>query len=91
MGTFIPLAIWLGITVVFVILEFVADFYFLPVAIGAGVAAVSSLMAIPLIGQIIAFVIVTVLAYILFRPDKQRSRKSSGGGRHSKDNPIDFD
>jgi len=89
--TFIPLAIWLGITVVFVILEFMADFYFLPVAIGAGVAAVSSLVAIPLVGQIIAFAIVTVLAYVLFRPDKQRGRKGAPSGRHTKDDPIDFD
>ncbi len=69
--------IWFVITVVFIGLEFASRKYLLPVAMGAGVAGIAALFALPAFGQMIVFVVVTGLAYLLFKPNK--TDKDSGG------------
>ena len=75
MFEFLPLVIWLVITVAFAVLELATSIYVLPVAVGGGIAAVASLFQISLLGQIIIFAVVTLLAFVLFRPNRQRGRK----------------
>ena len=84
-ATFMPFIVWIIITVVFVVLEFVTPAYLLPIGLGAGIAAIASLINIPLFGQVIVFAVVAVLAFALFRPNRQRGKKGRG------DEPIDMD
>ena len=68
----IAMIIWLIIAIAFVLLEFFFDFYFLPFAIGAALALVTSFFGFDILWQIIIFAVVCVLAFVLFNPNKQR-------------------
>lgn len=70
--------VWLVLTVVFVVLELLADRYVLPLALGAGLAGISTFFYLPWYAQVIVFAVVTLLGYVLFKPnkaDKGRRRK----------------
>ena len=67
--------VWLVLTVVFVIVELIADRYVLPLAIGAGLAGISTFFYLPWYAQVIVFAVVTLLGYVLFKPNK--AEKSS--------------
>ncbi len=67
--------LWLIVAVVFLIAEFASSKYFMPFALGAGIALVASLFSAPLIAQVVIFVIVMLLGYLLFRPSKTRRER----------------
>lgn len=71
----VQIVIWLIVAVLFVIVEFASSKYFLPIAIGAGLALVAALFSAPLVAQVAVFVIVTLLGYLLFRPSKSRKER----------------
>lgn len=73
---------WLVAAIVFLILEFTLSAYMLPFAIGCAAALLSVAFDASLFMQILIFVVVTVIAYLVLRPDK---RKGDGDG----DDPID--
>ncbi len=70
----VPIIVWLVVAFVFLILEAVADKYFLPFAIGGGVSAIASLFNLAIVPQIIIFVVVTALCYLLFKPSGRRGK-----------------
>ena len=69
------IVLWLVVTIVLIVAEFASSKYFLPLSIGAGIALVSSLFTAPFIAQVVIFVIVTLLGYLLFRPSKSRKER----------------
>lgn len=66
---------WFVLAVVFVVLEMMSNKYFLPVALGAGLAGVAGLLSLVALGQLVVFAVVTALGYLLFRPDKKASKR----------------
>ncbi|MGI6220807.1 MAG: NfeD family protein [Coriobacteriales bacterium] len=77
-GVGFPIAqivLWLIVAVVFVIVEFASSKYFLPFAIGAGIALVAALFSAPIVAQVVIFVVVALLGYLLFRPSKTRRER----------------
>ncbi|MGI6217601.1 MAG: NfeD family protein [Coriobacteriales bacterium] len=92
MNSIIAAVVWLVITGIFIAIEFGAKKYFLPFAMGAGVAAVSAIFGLSIIGQIAVFAVVTILAYVLFRPEKKEKGSKGAAKRNtSEDDEIFFD
>ena len=60
---------------VFLIAEFASPKYFMPFALGAGIALVASLFSAPIAAQVVIFVVVALLGYLLFRPNKTRRER----------------
>ncbi len=82
--------VWLVLAIVFVAAELVATAYILPLAIASGAALVASLFGVPLVVQIIVFALVTVVAYIFFKPDKQQKLPKRVRSKYKDSEDSDF-
>ncbi len=84
----LPAIVWFVITAIFIVAEFISVKYFLPVAMGAGIAAIATFFSLSIFGQVIVFAIVCVLGYLFFKPNKRFDNINDRKSNYSDD---DFD